>query len=186
MSFNKIEFDKITDRERGYILGLFIGDGYAYYDKKQKHYTVEFYLHSERNKDVQKYLISIMNKLNLSCSIRKDKRFKCNRIRTRSKLLMEYLKTDKKGNSSFEIGYLSGIIDSEGYVNHKKRVINIVNTDKYILDRCSKCLSKLNIDTILKRRKKSKKDVKKSYILYIPYKLKHISTNSVKVNSGGA
>ncbi len=43
----KISLDKLTDSEKGYLMGFFLGDGYSYYDKKYRHYVVEFYLHSE-------------------------------------------------------------------------------------------------------------------------------------------
>ena len=47
----------------GYIVGLLCGDGYLYHDKKQRHYNIEFYLHSERDKDIQNYLIHLLGKM---------------------------------------------------------------------------------------------------------------------------
>jgi len=114
----------------GYLLGLFAGDGYAYHDKRYRHYTIEFYLHSERNKEIQNFLITILNKLGLSCFVMKDKRYRCNRIKVYSRTLLEYLNSEHKDmTTDVNIGFISGLIDSEGYVNFKKSSISITNTD---------------------------------------------------------
>lgn len=186
MTFNRISLSKLTGMEIGYLIGLFVGDGYSYYDKKHRHYTVEFHLHSERNKTIQKFLIKILKKLGLRVFIMKDKRYNCNRVRVYSKMLFESLNLGllDKDDINMGLGFVSGLIDSEGYVNHKKSFVNIVNTNKEMLNLAKNILKKLNIESKIHERGKSKKDKKKSYILYIPYKIKDIDTNSIKINSG--
>ena len=39
----KIELDNISKAEKGYLIGLFIGDGYLYHDR-WRHYKINFYL----------------------------------------------------------------------------------------------------------------------------------------------
>ena len=43
-----VSFENISNKEVGYMVGLLAGDGYLIYDKKSRHYHVEFYLNSER------------------------------------------------------------------------------------------------------------------------------------------
>jgi intein-encoded DNA endonuclease-like protein len=186
MTFNRISLSKLTGMETGYLIGLFAGDGYSYYDKKYRHYTVEFHLHSERNKGIQKFLIKILKKLGLRVFVMKDKRYNCNRVRVYSKILLKYLNLGllDKDDINMGLGFVSGLIDSEGYVNHKKSFVNVVNTDKETLNMAKNILKKLNIVSEIRERGKSKKDKKKSYILYISYKIKDIDTNSIKSIAG--
>ncbi len=186
MTLNKIFLENLTETEKGYIIGLFIGDGYSYYDKKHRHYTIEFYLNSERNKKIQKQLIFLLEKIGLKCFVLKDKRFNCNRIRVYSKHLVNFLNSSVIRNCKidFGIGYVSGIIDSEGYVNHEKSFVNVVSTNKDVLKNCKNILKKFKIEAKIRNRKKSSKDKKKSYILHISYKIKDIKLNSIKMNSG--
>ena len=66
-------------------MGLFIGDGYRNYNKKDRHYNVEFYLNSSKDLDIQQYLISLLKKAKVYSSVFKDPRCKVNRIRVSSK-----------------------------------------------------------------------------------------------------
>ena len=69
----KLNFNILTDKELGYIIGMANGDGYLYYEPNFRHYTVEFFLNSERDKDVQKFLMKLLIKLNLVVNVYKDK-----------------------------------------------------------------------------------------------------------------
>ena len=181
---NQISIKTLTEKEKGYILGIYKGDGYIHHDKKYRHYTIEFYLDSIRNKMIQNYLISVLIKLGLKPSIRKDKRFNCNKIRIRSKILYEHIVSEKyHNNDDFKIGFISGLFDAEGYADFKRSSTNIVNTDFELVDRCKKYLSHLGINSTLKTRKKSKKDKKISYILHISQQVKALNSNSVKLNN---
>lgn len=181
---------EISEKEEGYLSGLFEGDGYKYYDKKGRHYQTEFYLNSEKDKEIIAFLLEILNKLNLNPQKYFDKRFACLRTRINSKELFNNLNKNKildMENEDFCIGYLSGLIDSDGYVNSKKYSLNIINTNKNILENCQKFLKKKEIESTIKIRKPSKKDKQKSYILHISVNFKrlpHISIKVKKLHSG--
>jgi len=181
---NIIKMGKLTKMEKDYLFGIFIGDGYKNYDKKQRHYTIEFYLHSERDLDIQKYLIYILQKIGLCVFVMKDKRFKCSRIKTHSKQLFRLLDEFNVTNADLGLGFIAGLVDAEGHVDHQKSFINVVNTDKSLLGVAAFILKDINIETKIRQRVKSRKDRKNSYILSIPYKIKDIRTNSIKINSG--
>jgi hypothetical protein len=185
MGSKSIQFDKITKMEMGYLIGLFMGDGYRVHDKKYRHYTIEFYLHRKRNEMIQKYLIEILKRLGLNVCIQRDKRYLCNRVKIYSKEMMGSLNLDavNKGEPEIDTGFVSGMIDAEGYVNHKKSSVSIVNTDKKTLEICKEILKRLGINSTIKQRVKARKDKKRSYILYISYKIKDINTNSLKIRS---
>src|SRR4030042_2117591 len=114
MSYKAIHFDKITKMEMGYLIGLFMGDGYYVHDKKYRHYTIEFYLHRKRNEMIQKYLIEILKKVGLNVCIQKDKRYQCDRIKVYSKEMINYLNLNAVNNGEPEIdsGFVSGMIDA--------------------------------------------------------------------------
>ena len=109
-----MEIGNLTEKERGYLFGLFEGDGYKYHDKKGRHYHVEFYLNSEKDKEIIVLLVKILKKIGLNPNLYQDKRYNCKRIRVYSKELFNDLVrgsslADK--NKDFSIGFISGIIE---------------------------------------------------------------------------
>ncbi|MBI4173900.1 MAG: LAGLIDADG family homing endonuclease, partial [Candidatus Aenigmarchaeota archaeon] len=126
-----MQLSKLNDKQRGYIKGLFEGDGYSYHDKKQRHYTVEFYLNSLRDGDIKEFLLYLLKKIDLTPHVYKDKRFNCHRIRVRSKGFAGFIEdtSTEETSAGFKIGFVSGLLDAEGYVNLNKGTIVLFNTD---------------------------------------------------------
>jgi len=173
----------ISEKEKGYLFGLFEGDGYKLYDERSRHYQVEFYLNSERDKKIIDFVAGALNKLNLNPNQYQDKRFSCKRVRVYSKSLFELIKKDidfKDRGTDFKIGFVSGLIDSEGYVNNKKGYIMVVNTNKRVLDECKKFLDSIGIHSSVSLRKPSIKDKSKSYRMYISVSFKRVAHLSIK------
>jgi len=181
---------ELSEKEKGYLAGLFEGDGYKYHDIKGRHYQTEFYLNSERDKEIIGFLLKLLNKIKLNTQKYLDKRFNCLRLRINSKEIFNLFHKDsslKNKEKEFCIGYLSGLIDSDGYVDAKKYSISIINTNREILENCQNFLKKEEIMSSLKIRKPSEKDKKKSYILHISVNFKrlpHISIKVKKLHSG--
>jgi len=86
-----MNFKELNEKEWGYLFGLFEGDGYKIYDKKSRHYQIEFYLNSERDKKIIFFLTSLLSKLESNFRIYQDKRFKCKRIQIYSKELFNII-----------------------------------------------------------------------------------------------
>jgi hypothetical protein len=184
MRGREIDLKNFGEGEIGYIFGLFEGDGYKIYQKKSRHYNVEFYLNSKRDKEIIKRIVLLLKRLNLNPSEYQDKRFNCKRIRVYSKalfnIIFKNIDLDKK-SSEFNLGFVSGLIDSEGYVNRKNYTIEIVNTNKNILNQCANFLDSINIKSHTSKRKRSIKDKKDSYRMYISVSFKRLKHLSVKV-----
>ena len=123
-------FGNLSEKEKGYELGLFIGDGYLYYNKNDRHYSVEFYLNSLKDLDIQAQLIHILTKLGFIPGVFKDPRFNANRIRVHSKLFLAFIKEQlekfklhsthlrRSFRLDFLLGVISGFIDAEGHLAH--------------------------------------------------------------------
>ncbi|MEM5773114.1 MAG: LAGLIDADG family homing endonuclease [Candidatus Aenigmatarchaeota archaeon] len=153
-----------------------------FYDRKTRHFNVEFYLHSERDLDVQNYLIFLLKKLGLNPILFKDKRFKCNRIRVNSKKFYNFLlKRCKKEihNKEYEIGFISGLIDSEGDVRNSS--IRIKNTNKQLMNKVRKFLSNIGLYANISCFKWRKKRWSNIYSISIPIKFINIDNNSIKI-----
>ncbi|MBR9702386.1 hypothetical protein GOV13_05700 [Candidatus Pacearchaeota archaeon] len=178
-----MEIGNLTEKEKGYLFGLFEGDGYKYHNKNSRHYHVEFYLNSEKDKEIISFLVKILIKIGLKPNLYQDKRYNCKRVRVYSKELFNYL---IKGSSlvdkgkDFSIGFISGIIDSEGHVDKAKSSIAVVNTDKQLLEKCRDLLEGLGIDAKINKRVLSLKDNKFSYRMYIPVSFKNKAHLSIK------
>lgn len=162
---------------------MFEGDGYKLYEKKSRHYHVEFYLNSEKDKDVIDYIISIIEKMNLKPSSYQDKRYNCKRIRVYSKELFNLISKNIELNNKskdFLIGFVSGLIDSEGHVNLEKDYIMIVSTNKKVLFDCKDFLNSIDIKSSISERKNYKKDKLKSYRMYVSVSFKNKPNLSIK------
>lgn len=181
--------NKLSEKEKGYLFGLFEGDGYKFHDKNGRRFMVDFYLNSKKDKEIIDQLLRLLYKLKLNPNLYQDKRYNCKRIRVHSKELFNLIskKISLNGkNFDFNLGYLSGMIDSEGYVNPKKSEISIINTNKECLEAIKSFLDSINITNSLNKRKPSLKDRKESYRLYISTSFKlfpHLSlkTKGLKV-----
>jgi len=191
MRGSEINLKALSECERGYLFGIFEGDGYKIYDKKSRHYHIEFYLNSEKDKEIIQFVIFLLKKINLKPATYKDKRFNCLRIRVYSKSLFNLINKNIKlndKNKEFDIGFISGLIDSEGCVNCNKNFIMIINTNKKILDDCKDFLNSIGIKSSINLRKPSFKDKKNSYRMYISVsfkRLKHLSKKAGKLPSSG-
>ncbi len=132
-------FEELSKKEQGYLVGLFIGDGYSHHDKNNRHYNVDFYLNSVRDKDIIRYLIKLLTASNFNASLFKDKRFNALRVRVSSKQLMGTLDSNMKNflkdavsDKGFLMGAVSGFIDAEGYVDNGEIVVT--QKDKDVLE----------------------------------------------------
>ncbi len=175
---------KISKKQQGYVVGLYYGDGYAYYHQKSRHYTVEFFLNSLKDDDILGFLKEILTNEGYNLFINKDKRGNWWKIKINSKTLYLYLKEYtlkklEKETKDFKIGFVSGVIDAEGYV--RKSTIEVINTDFELLKRSQKILSDINVRSSLKKRVKSQKSTKNSFRLLVSTKVKNKKHCSQKV-----
>jgi len=180
----EVNFEALSEKEKGYLFGMFEGDGYKIHDEKSRHYSIEFYLNSIKDQEIIEFVSNLLIKINTLPYLYQDKRYNCKRIRVYSKQLFGILNKNisiKDKNKEFCIGYCSGIIDSEGYVNYQKAYILIVNTKLEVLKNIKKFLKNEKIESSISKRKKYSKDKLPYYQMYISVKFKSIKHLSIKV-----
>lgn len=174
----------ITDKQLGYIVGLFVGDGYSNYNPKDRHYKVEFYLNSLKDKAILDYLCKLLQKLNLKYFISKDKRYNVMRVKINSKefmnLVLKHEKELTKINplSNYAIGLLSGFTDAEGYVKHGEIVLT--QRDKKVILIFKRISDSLNITRKLWSAK-NPKSTKRIWRMRISTRFKYLPHNSIKL-----
>jgi len=108
--------NNLDDKEVGYLIGFFIGDGYSYIHNR--HYVVEFYFNSINDKQIINYIKYLLEKIGLNPFKVKDKRFNSLRIKVNSKkfwflVKRKIVKLNQIKNKNYLIGFISGFIDSE-------------------------------------------------------------------------
>jgi hypothetical protein len=178
-----IKIREIKKKEFGYLKGFFIGDGYKYHDKRWRKYYIEFYVNSKRDKAILHLLLSIFRKTKLNSQLYKDKRFNCIRLRIVNKEFYKFFEKDFKKMSICKgevLGFISGMVDAEGYVNNQKSFIQVVNTNLQVLKFIRKELYKKGITSSINDKWVSYKMKKRSYVLYISVKFKRLSHLSIK------
>mgnify|MGYP006285451087 CR=1 FL=1 len=126
----EIELHKLRDKEIGYLVGLFVGDGYANHHQNSRHYTVEFSLNRKKDRSVIKKVLKILKKSNINVYKIKDKRCRSMKLRIHSKALMNFLVSRKKELfnkkyfwENYKLGLLSGYIDAEGKVIGTRKIL---------------------------------------------------------------
>ncbi len=167
----QIRIQGLTEKEKGYVLGLFEGDGYLFHDKKSRHYLVDFYLNSNTDRDITEFLSDILKKAGCNPNAYQDKRYKCVRIRVKSRQFMDFVQNRRPiFEKDFILGFVSGFLDADGHVNRKKSFIQIINTNEGLLLQTQKMLSFIGIKSSLRVKTPSAKDKKRSFNLFITFK----------------
>ena len=124
---SKIDLNLLDDSEKGYIIGLFLGDGSFNRGRKTPRYVVRFALNAKRDQDIADRLIRIFQIAKKRASV--FPRESTLIVKVCSKELVRYIQTsvyyrasgnkkekkfrlDRGWSSAFQYGILAGIIDS--------------------------------------------------------------------------
>lgn len=142
----EIYLDALSEEETGYVTGLFAGDGYRCNDGF-RHFIVEFYLNPKSDLKIASKIIDLLKRINLKPSTMIV--HKSLRIRVLSKKLFMYVPKIQGSVTmqpdKFLVGYISGLLDSDGYVVKGDMVIS--NSDKRLIDEAFFILRKLGVYT---------------------------------------
>lgn len=192
----------LSEKEQGYLVGMFVGDGSLIIKRKQGRYLTKFTLDAERDQDIANYLLSIFKKANKGIT-RYDERSSLV-FKVYSKEFVEFLLkhvTYIKQRSSrrrrkilinperwtivFKLGFVSGLIDSDGHVYYNKRTtkhfgVLIKTADNMFRDQLTKILTALGIkaSTYTAKQHKNSYSKRPQYVVYIP--TKELERNSHK------
>jgi LAGLIDADG-like domain len=140
-----IILSNLNEGEKGYLVGLFIGDGYLHQDR-WRHYKINFYFNDKKDKDIVDYTILLLKKIGLSPYSMFH--HGCRVVRLNSRCFYIFLKNIQylyfsRKNEDFIIGFISGLIDSDGYV--KKGDIVISNKHKILLKNTQLFCNKIGV-----------------------------------------
>lgn len=187
---SQFDISLLSDDERGYIIGLFLGDGSFNRGHKERRFFVRFALDARRDKDIALRLAQIFEKAKKKISFIS---WENNIIaKTCSKDLVAYIESfiqykqgekmlldSKKWSGQFKYGFLAGIIDSDGHVlPHLGTEIKTVSSKNF--ESVSSILQDLKISATLRVRDAPDYSYSKKprYIIYIPsLEMKRIKKN---------
>lgn len=189
MSLITVDLDAILVKEKAYLIGIITGDGYLYHDK-WRHYKTNIYLNPNTDKDIAEYITVLLKKIGLNPYVMYH--HGCLIIRINSKLFFNFIKEESiniQNNKSedYIIGFISGFIDSDGYVSNGEIVVS--NVKREIIDIIDEFCSELQINTKLWKQKTSLNDkIFSIWRLRIGTKFKYEKHYSQKLNRiyGGA
>jgi len=181
----KLDLNLLNDSEKGYIIGVFLGDGSFNKGRKTPRYIVRFAFDAKRDQEIAKNLFQIFGKANKKVSI--FPRENTLVVKVCSKELVKYIQSyisyrinlnnqrEKSFSAvknlphSFQYGVLAGIIDSDGHVHrHLGTEIKTVSTS--IFQGILNLLNNLGITAKIKHRKaiESSYSTKDFYVIYLP------------------
>lgn len=189
----KLNIKVLSLKEQGYILGMFVGDGNIIMKRSKGQYGLKFALDCNKDQDIAQYLCLLFMKAGKKI----EKRIEGNTLylRTFSKKLVKFVSTyvsiakqpksrrnikllinSESWASDFKIGFISGLLDSDGHVYHNKYGKHygaVIKTSNRLLGKqVQASLSDLKINTNIRVHefKGTYQTVNLCYDIYIPSK----------------
>lgn len=133
-----LNLNALTMKEKGYVVGVFVGDGNILWKAEKGQYGMKITLDNDRDQDIAQYLRLLFAKAEKKSTTRTEGNSLS--FRVFSKKLVEFLLNSvsivkqhnsqrniktiinyKNWDSEFKIGFISGLLDSDGYVFHSKK-----------------------------------------------------------------
>ena len=163
---SKIDLNLLDDAEKGYIIGLFLGDGSFNRGHKTPRYVVRFALDAKRDQDVVSKLVRIFQKAEKRASVFPRESILI--VKVCSKELVRYIQTsvcyrasgnkkekefrlERELSKAFRYGLLAGIIDSDGHV-HEHLGTEIKTVSLSLFEAILNLLSNLGMTATTKKR----------------------------------
>lgn len=204
---SKPDLNKLSDWERGYIVGLFAGDGCLNFIQRNYSYGIRFFFNRKEDQNIIHLLGTLIKKSGSKFHTVQKKR-NTMELRVTAKKLFNFIKSHvayKKGkerkstrkklvnpkiwNVKFKLGFIAGFIDSDGYVRMDKgKYIRccISTTSKDMAFQTLSLLKELNINSSCHTDKRKVKRRNDLYIIRI-FSLDFISNfNKIKSVKGRA
>jgi len=134
----KLNMNALSAKEQGYILGMFVGDGNVIMKTSKGQYGLKFTLDNKRDQKIAHFLRILFKKAGKKTETRTEARSLYIRIFSKkltgfiSNLVSTTKRPDSQRNikslvnyenwsSDFKIGFVSGLLDSDGYVHYGKK-----------------------------------------------------------------
>jgi len=190
----QLKLATLSEKERGYLVGMFVGDGTHIIKMDKGTYLTKFSLDKTRDNDIEEYMqvlfakaskrmgrlvernsitLKIFSKEFIEFLSKYVRRIERNGTRRKRKMLVNH----EKWSCAFKLGFISGLIDSDGYVYFDqkggKRFGALIRTaDNDLRDQIISLLRSLSIATTTYAGKHHEKSYSFSpqYVVYIPTK----------------
>lgn len=181
----KLDLTLLSELEKGYIAGVFLGDGDINRGRKTQRYIVRFSLDRRRDQDISARLHEIFRKGGKKVSI--FPRDATLIVKVCSKELVNYIQThieyrrnpdnqtektlltSEDWSQRFQYGILAGVIDSDGHV-HKHLGTEVKTVSSTVFRDVLRILTNLGIKAKTKIRQATEESYSKKqrYVMYIP------------------
>lgn len=134
----RLNLNALTMKEKGYVVGVFLGDGNILWKREKGQYGIKITLDKDKDQDIANCLLLLFAKAGKKGTMHTEENSLS--LRTFSKKLVEFLLNHvsilKQRNSQrniktiigyenwgseFKIGFISGLLDSDGHVFHSKK-----------------------------------------------------------------
>ena len=157
-----IEFVETENYMKGYLSGIFKGDGHIGIAKEKRkgyknHPLIRLAITDiEALERTEKYLKNLgLKNIRKRCFRKSNLRHPKQMMAIQSQRWDNYLKLNKiikfKNNDDFMKGFLAGFFDAEG--SFSNTILRFANIDKELLTFCMKCLAKFNFNFVLEKFK---------------------------------
>jgi len=186
---SRIDLSALSESERGYIVGAFVGDGSKIFERKSGHYGVKFSLDSKSDEEIARYLRNLFVKAGKRVTLYTDET--CLVLKIYSERLLRFLLSfvnyrEVEGRKrkmfrefenwvlDFKLGVISGLIDTDGYVHHDKRGtqhfgLSITTMNPILSEQLVTMLESLGTEPKVNRIKpgRTSYNKKRTYIVYL-------------------
>jgi hypothetical protein len=181
----------LPEKEQGYLVGMFVGDGSLIVKRKQGRYLTKFTLDAERDQDIANYLLSIFKKADKRITRYEERSSLAFKVYSKefvefllkhvtyikqrsSRRRMKILINPERWTTAFKLGFVSGLIDSDGHVYYNQRKtkyfgVLIKTANNAFRDQLIEILTTLGIEATTYTAKRYKKSYsrKPQYVVYI-------------------
>lgn len=190
----QLKLAALSEKECGYLVGMFVGDGIHIIKLDKGTYLTKFSLDKARDKDIEEYMQVLFAKTSKRIGRRIERNSITLKVFSKEfvEFLSEYVRHIEQNNtrrkrkmlinhekwpSAFKLGFISGLIDSDGHVyfdqmRGKRFGVLIRTADNDLRDQIISLLMSLSIATTTYPGKHHEKSYSSNpqYVIYIPTK----------------
>lgn len=161
----RIDFSVFNERELGYIVGFFAGDGSRIAEKRSGHYGAKFCFDAKRDVEIASFLRGLFEKSGKYAALYQENT--CLLMKIYSKKLLNFLygfvryakyegRTCKilvgiaSWSRDFMLGFIGGLIDADGHIHKNKRKArhfgaDITTTNPAFAEQATRLLNRLGL-----------------------------------------